>query len=330
MAIPPLTSSGAQDDLLTEQAVEWCVRLQDESCSDQDRAAFQAWLQADPRHEREYRAVHDLWGLARDLPAAPAPLAAAPAARRSRPIARWTLGACALGLACWAVGWWFALLPGTYQRYASGAQTTTVTLGDGTEVDMNIDTAMVYRAYRDTRRLRLADGEAYFRVTHDTAHPFVVEAGRGTITVTGTAFNVWKSGETVIVTLVEGSVDVQTEDDGAGARKLSLRPQMQARYSERSDPQARAVTAADSAAWRHGKLVLDNTTLRDAIMQINRYLPADGRYTSVDPAIAALRLGGTYDVRNVAELANALPAILPVRTLRKADGSLALVPAPPR
>jgi len=326
MAIPPLGSSSAQDDRLTEQAVEWCVRLHEESCSSADRAAFQAWLDADPRHHREYQAVRELWTLAHELPATPDTAAAAPM-RRPRPIARWALGACALGLACWAVGWWFALLPSSYQRYASGAQTAMVTLGDGTEVEMNIDTSMVYRNYRDARRLLMTDGEAYFRVTHDTAHPFVVEAGRGTITVTGTAFNVWKSGETVIVTLVEGSVEVRTAEAGTRSKKVSLQPLTQARYSERSDPQTRAVAGADSAAWRHGKLILDNTTLRDAIMQVNRYLPADRRYTSVDPAIAGLRLGGTYDVRNVVELTQALPTILPVRTIRNADGSLALVPS---
>lgn len=330
MPVPPPTPSGEQDDLLTEQAVQWCVRIHDESCTDQDRAALQAWLDADPRHAHEYEAVKDLWSLAEDLPGESGAAAiAAPLlpARRPRPYARWALGACALGLACWATGWWFTLLPSAYHRYASGAQTATVVLNDGTEVDMNIDTAMVYRNYRDTRRLRLTDGEAYFRVSHDADHPFVVEAGRGTITVTGTAFNVWKSGDTVIVTLLEGSVDLRTEE---ASTKLSMQPLMQARYSERGEPQARAVSGAESAAWRHGKLVLDNATLRDAIMQINRYLPPDARYTSIDPAVAGLRLGGTYDVRNVAELTRALPDILPVRSVRRADGGMALVAYPAR
>ncbi|MBO1016500.1 FecR family protein [Achromobacter sp. SD115] len=326
MAVPPTTFSGNQDDLLTEQAVEWCVRIHDESCSERDRAALQAWLEADPRHAREYEAVRDLWLLSRELPAAPATGAApAPTSRTPRPYTRWALGACALTLGCWAAGWWFALLPSAYHRYASGTQMTTVTLGDGSEVDMNIDTSMVYRNYRDTRRVRLSDGEAYFRVSHDANQPFVVEAGRGTITVTGTAFNVWKSGDTVVVTLLEGSVDLRTD---TGGRKVSMQALTQARYTERNEPQTRTVSGSASTAWRNGKLVLDNTTLRDAIMQINRYLPVEARYTSIDPAIAGLRLGGTYEIRNVAELAQALPNILPVRSLRRPDGSLALVAGP--
>lgn len=326
MAVPPTTFSGNQDDLLTEQAVEWCVRIHDESCSAQDRAALQTWLDADPRHAREYEAVRDLWSLSRELPAAPATgTAPAQASRAPRRYTRWALGACALTLGCWAAGWWFALLPSAYHRYASGTQMTTVTLDDGSEVDMNIDTAMVYRNYRDTRRVRLSDGEAYFRVSHDANQPFVVEAGRGTITVTGTAFNVWKSGDTVVVTLLEGSVDLRTD---TGGRKVSMQALTQARYTERSEPQTRAVSGTASTAWRNGKLVLDNTTLRDAIMQINRYLPVEARYTSIDPAIAGLRLGGTYEIRNVAELAQALPNILPVRSLRRPDGSLALVARP--
>lgn len=329
MAVPPTTFSRDQDDVLTEQAVNWCIRMHDEACTAQDRAALQTWLDADPRHAREYEAVREVWTLASELPPEAAVKIAVPTpgARRARPAVRLALGACTLGLACWAAGWWFTLLPSAYHRYASGAQTLTVTLSDGSEVDLNIDTALVYRNYRNTRRVRLTDGEAFFRVARDASHPFVVEAGRGTIEVTGTAFNVWKSGDTVIVTLLEGSVDLRTD---ASDRPLSMQPLMQARYAQRGEAQMQQINGAGPAAWRHGKLVFDNATLRDAIMQINRYLPADARYTAVDPAIAGLRLGGTYDVRSVGELARSLPQILPVQTVRRGDGSLALTARPLR
>ena len=75
---------------------------------------------------------------------------------------------------------------------------------------------------------------------------------------------------------------------------------------------------------------LDNTTLRDAIMQINRYLPAEARYTAVDPAIAGSSLGGTYDVRNVGELARALPDILPCVRYARPTAAWRWVPNPPR
>ena len=39
------------------------------------------------------------------------------------------------------------------------------------------------------RRVELS-GEGLFDVTHDPEHPFVVEAGKATMTVRGTKFNV--------------------------------------------------------------------------------------------------------------------------------------------
>lgn len=332
MSASPSPTTPTQDDILTEQAVEWCVRVNDGACTEQDLIALQRWLDADPRHAREFEAVQQLWSISRELPAPEGLFAAQQPARRvpaARRLLRLAAAASAASAAVWALGWSFAWLPSSYHRYSSAQLAQTVEMSDGTEVDLNVNSSLVYRNYRDARRVRLNDGEAFFRVAHDAAHPFVVEAGRGTITVTGTAFNVFKSGETVIVTLLEGSVEVQAAPAGGPAKALRLQPMTQARYSERGAPWQRPVQESEIAAWRHGKLVLNDTTLRDAVMQLNRYLPADEQYTSVDPSIGGLRLGGTYDTRNAAELARALPAILPVRTQRGSDGGLMLVPASP-
>ena len=315
---------------MTEQAVQWCVRVNDGACTEQDRAAFQRWLDTDPRHAREYEAVHDLWRMSRALPAAGGVANERRQAGRSRPprrLVRLAAGACAMTAAVWAAGWSFSLLPSSYQRFTSANATQSVALSDGSEVDLNVNTSLVFLKYRDARRVRMNDGEAFFRVTHDAAYPFIVEAGRGTITVTGTAFNVFKSGETVIVTLQEGSVDVQAGNAAGPGKTVRLQPMTQARYGERGDPWPRPVQESEVAAWRHGKLVLNDTTLRDAVVQLNRYLPPDEQYTSVDPSIGGLRLGGTYDTRNAAELARALPGILPVRIQRGPEGQMMLVPA---
>ncbi|WP_324272761.1 FecR domain-containing protein, partial [Pseudomonas aeruginosa] len=57
--------------------------------------------------------------------------------------------------------------------------------------------------------------------------PFVVRAGKGSITVTGTRFNVWKYQDNVVVTVTEGSVKVRSEGSGNDS---SLTPSMQASY----------------------------------------------------------------------------------------------------
>lgn len=312
---------------MADQAADWCVRINDGACSEEERAAFQRWLEADPRHAREYAAVQELWRMSHALPAAhPAPSQPFKG-RAPRRMLRLAGVACATAAAVWAAGWSFSLLPSSYQRFSSAQAGQNVELSDGSEVDLNVNTSLVFGNYRDARRVRLDDGEAFFRVAHDATHPFIVDAGRGTITVTGTAFNVFKSGETVIVTLLEGSVEVQAGGAAGPGKILRLHPMTQARYSERGDPWPRPVPENEVAAWRHGKLVLNDMTLRDAVMQLNRYLPSDEQYTSVDPSIGGLRIGGTYDTRNASDLARALPSILPVKTQRGRDGALMLVPA---
>ena len=102
-----------------------------------------------------------------------------------------------------------------------------VTLPDGSEVELDLKTRLSFANFRDIRRVVLDDGEAYFHVTHDTAHPFVVRAGKGSITVTGTRFNVWKYQDNVVVTVTEGSVKVRSEGSGNDS---SLTPGMQASY----------------------------------------------------------------------------------------------------
>lgn len=330
MPASPSPNASEQDEILTEQAADWCVRVNDNACSDEDRAAFRRWLDADPRHAREYAAVQELWRMSHALPAAAGATAAASQPFKTRPARRmWRLAGavCATAAAVWAAGWSFSLLPSAYQRLNSAQAGQTVALSDGSQVDLNVNTSLVFGNYRDARRVRLNDGEAFFRVAHDATHPFIVEAGRGTITVTGTAFNVFKSGETVIVTLLEGSVEVQAGGAAGPGKIVRLQPMTQARYGERGDPWPRPVQENEVAAWRHGKLVLNDTTLRDAVMQLNRYLPSDEQYSSVDPSIGGLRIGGTYDTRNAADLARALPGILPVKTQRGRDGALMLVPA---
>ena len=92
-----------------------------------------------------------------------------------------------------------------------------VTLPDGSEVELDLKTRLSFANFRDIRRVVLDDGEAYFHVTHDTAHPFVVRAGKGSITVTGTRFNVWKYQDNVVVTVTEGSVKVRSEGSATTA-----------------------------------------------------------------------------------------------------------------
>ncbi|MNF57860.1 hypothetical protein D3C84_394010 [compost metagenome] len=77
----------------------------------------------------------------------------------------------------------------------------------------------------------------------------------------------------------------------------------------RSDP-------SRASAWRNGKLMLDDVSLREALPLINRYL--DVPLKLADSEVGDLRFGGIYDTAELGHMVNALPQVLPVK-LRHSD-----------
>ncbi|RMN38932.1 Peptide ABC transporter substrate-binding protein [Pseudomonas cannabina] len=323
--------SKAERDSITDAAAQWCVRLQADDCTDAERKAFEQWLTAHPLHAAEYQAMVEVWDITGQIePLHPAPaiaidsLQASPAVpRRTR---RWAPHAAAAAVIALAipvaayVGWNQGWLPDTYHSYSAGNATRLVVLADGSRVELNLDTELTYANYRDRRSVTLKAGEAFFEVSHDNTHPFVVDAGQGSIKVTGTRFNVWMYQDQVRVTLVDGSVQVNSDraHHTAGQR---LEPGMQASYKAGDEaPSIRQTDARDtSLAWRNGKLIFNDLPLSQALPLINRYLSTP--ILLADTATGAMRIGGSYNTRDLSNLLASLPKVLPVYVTQNQNGN---------
>lgn len=84
-------------------------------------------------------------------------------------------------------------------------------LADGTKVWLSPNSKLSYPAkFDDNQRMVTLDGEAFFEVTHDVKHPFIIKSGAVSTTVLGTSFNVtaYTKQHTINVTLVTGKVAV--------------------------------------------------------------------------------------------------------------------------
>ncbi|WP_338923215.1 FecR family protein [Pseudomonas silesiensis] len=314
--------SQAQQDAITDAAAHWCMRLHAIDCTAQERLAFEQWRDAHPLHAFEYEAMLDIWEVAGDLPRIDAVV---PAARVKAATPWRTVGiaaaVCALALPLAAYsGWNLGWLPDSYQHFEAGDTVRQVTLNDGSRVELNLGSELTFSNYKDHRRVTLDKGEAFFSVSHDTAHPFIVRAADGRIRVTGTRFNVWMYEDQVRVNLIEGSVLVSSNDDLPGDG-LRLGPAMQARYRHGDfTPQISQTYANDnSLAWRSGKLVLDDLALSDALPLINRYL--DKPLMLADNSTGSIRLGGIYNIKELNSLVASLPKVLPVYLTRNKDGN---------
>lgn len=110
---------------------------------------------------------------------------------KGRPAFRWMRNAAVLALAlgiAW-IGYWD--LPTESGRYSSivGAS-QSITLDDGSIVQLNSNTELQVRCSRRNRIVRLIRGEAFFQVAKDPGRPFIVETKGRQVEAVGTQFSV--------------------------------------------------------------------------------------------------------------------------------------------
>ena len=298
------------------------MRLQAPDCSDEDRAAFDRWFRADPRHREEFEAMREIWQASAGLSAQVTAPPGVPARLRWR---RYAVAAslCAVVVVSgWLVGWSGGLLPGRIDYHSGRDVPRVVVLPDHSTVELNTGTDLLFAEFRDRRSVFLNDGEAFFRVAHDVGRPFTVHTDNGSVRVTGTAFNLWTGGKDLVVTLAEGSVEIRPPEATDGAGPMRLTPGMQGRYdSERRSGDVSSADLDKALSWRQAKLVLDDLSLEEAVPLLNHYLVRPLRFG--DEAVAGMRIGGIYDVADIDRLVEALPKALPL-TVRYQDDAVIL------
>lgn len=149
--------SEVEYDAITDAAAHWCMRLHAGDCTTDERQAFAQWHDADPLHAFEYAAMLEIWDVADHLPrteTAPALVAPFKPRSRLRTYAAAAICLAALPLAAftgWEAGW----LPSSYERFDAVDGLRQVTLGDGSQVELNLGTELVYSHYKDQRRVTL-------------------------------------------------------------------------------------------------------------------------------------------------------------------------------
>jgi transmembrane sensor len=279
-----------------DQAALWAARLEGSTLSAADRTELDAWLESNPTHRVLLsRYCQFSADLEQQLPALVAAGAVtmpekAPA-RRSLKLS-WLAGGAFATAAAAALVVWLALPAKPAGSFATPvAQRQSLTLADGTRVELNARTNLIVLKTGAERRVRLVEGEAFFTVTKDKAHPFIVETPSGSVRVTGTRFDVRAENVSELeVTVAEGSVQVRPgESSGTSTNDpVALVAGDQLTVGADGVPVKRTLTALEVdnvTAWRQGQVVLDAVPLRVAAAQFARY---HGRSITVTPGAANL------------------------------------------
>ena len=141
-----------------------------------------------------------------------------------------------------------------------------VVLYDGSHVWLNAGSELRYpNSFVENQRVVYLKGEAYFDVTKDESHPFIVKTIASEISVLGTSFNVkaYRNSGLVETSLVEGVVSVKDN---------VLRPDIQATYYEQSgDFSYRKIKGENYRLRKEQMFVFEEERLDDILQEMARW-----------------------------------------------------------
>jgi transmembrane sensor len=197
-----------------------------------------------------------------------------------------------------------------------------VPLVDGSRIELNTATILRTSISRRRRDVWLDRGEAFFEVAHLEGSAFVVHAGPRMITVVGTQFSVRREGDQVTVAVVKGRVRVEDTTRGEASATTTVTPGNVAIGLGSSTMVISKPVAAieDTLTWRDGRLVFQGTSLAEVAADFNRYNRQ--QLLISDPAVAAIRISGTFKASNVEAFVRLLKDAYGLKVELTADGKL--------
>jgi transmembrane sensor len=208
---------------------------------------------------------------------------------------------------------------------SSGSQTFTTAVGerrqfrlaDGTEVVMGPASRLAVDPNSGDRSVTL-DGDGYFRIVHDSSHPFIVRAGSVKIQDVGTAFAIQSDDSAgVRIAVDSGSVAVRPkETDGVFGEVLHARDRATVAPSGLVEVERSAVSD-DDLAWVQGRLVFRDAPLIYVGAELYRWYGV--RLRVADSSLAGLHLTASFSGESVDRVLNVIALSLGARVERQGN-----------
>ena len=339
-------------DTIKEEAGEWVWRLDAEDVSNETREAFRRWMAEDPRHRETYDYLSKVWTGLDGLKVLKTDIRLASTRRGVREEewrSRFHIPLPAVKAAAVAAAFIMAVTlavvltsrhvtePAAQLIATAVGQQRSVTLADGSTVDLNTNTIVEIDFDGAERIVNLQKGEAHFQVAKDAARPFLVVAGDTTVRAVGTAFNVRRHPDApaeVIVT--EGRVAVSQSAAALAGNKLATPTSVSTARNPTSEPivldagqslgadgEPRQVASIGAQAieqelaWRKGMLVFESERLEHVVEELSRY--TEVRFVIVDDSIRDRPVGGYFRTDDINGLLSVLEGGLDIEVRRQDD-----------
>lgn len=240
--------------------------------SAEEVAQIEQWLEEDPARQSEFDSAHYLFNAmilhSDELSKMTTPGALEKTSRKSkvrRLVYRYAAAAAAVVIA--GLSGVFVEREINYNKMTAqtnvlevpAGQRMSITLSDGTQVQLNGNTRIEYPVIfsRNQRNVKLS-GEAFFEVKHDERHPFIVETFASKVEVLGTRFNVYadEASKYFSTALVDGKVKVTTNDETA--EQVVLAPDEMVKFVN-NHLVVTKVDAENLISWTEGYVNLADT-----------------------------------------------------------------------
>lgn len=339
------------------EAVEWHVKLMSDGASPADTKNFENWLRASPENATAYARLADMWDGMDSLGQSDIVREGLKDARRHKATrARRRIfdtvraagqrllspqaAVAVSGLAIAAIIVFNIVDPGAGAYRTALGEQRTIELDDGSTIMLNTETAIKVSYGDDERRISLIDGQASFDVAKDADRPFIVSVGDGVVRALGTQFDIYKSGDAVTVTLIEGKVEITSAPSRSwGVKSLTGAAAPDAAFRTELSPGEQAAIAPAglispvveididrAVAWHEGKVNFRDTPLAEAVAEMNRY--SSTKITLAEKDLEAIRVSGVFRVGNSKNFANALESLFDIHVEQRTGAGIVLVNAP--
>jgi transmembrane sensor len=303
--------AGGIDRRIAREAARWFVRLQSPGVNEVQHQACARWRAEHPEHERAWQLAEGFSARSRLIPES---LASATLDRVPDQARRRAIKALALLIMAGPAALIVQRSP-HWQQFVADMHSRTgerrdIALADGTQVQLNTDSAIDIAFTDHQRKVRLVRGEILITTGKDSLNrPFVLETAEGAIQPIGTRFAVRQFSDFTQVAVLEGAVQVSTlaQPD----RVVRLNAGQQLRFDTQRIEPASAVQP-EQTDWSRGVLKADHMRVADFARELSRYRPGLLR---CDPAVAELQVSGAFQLFDTDQALDALAQVLPVSIL---------------
>ncbi|MEM0911046.1 MAG: FecR domain-containing protein [Pseudomonadota bacterium] len=195
----------------------------------------------------------------------------------------------------------------------------TITLADGTAVTLGARSSIETAFYPDKRIVVLTNGKAYFDVVSDSHRPFMVKTANLTVWAVGTAFDVRNNVETLRVGVTEGEVEVKYplivngKEVGITDARSVFAGQEIAATNNSGLSNVQDANQAFLAAWRSQRLVYQNVSIAELVVDLNRYSETPIAIDPSNSVIPTLTFGGVFPDTNTDAVLEMVADIHPIK-----------------